>query len=438
MNKATSSEEIQKRLAQGDRDLQGEPLPGVNLRGADLRGVNLRGANLRGANLNGADLREAKLIRTDLGMTDLGRADFSKADLNGADFRGANLKGANFAGAILDSANLRGSDLQGADLRGAILVRADLSRAELARADLREAELRGADLRGADLAGANLTDASLQSATLHGADLRGANLSRANLRSANLTDTRTDDTIMDQAMVGSTVFADLDLRQARGLGTLRHAAPSTVGSDTLTRSQGGIPEAFLRGCGLMPWEILAAGLYDPALTPDQVKDLQARVVQARAGARFPRRRILISYSAPDGPFVDALRACLLRRGVFTWIAPHEPKGAFRERQSKLPIQHDLTFLLVLSETSVQSNWAEHEVRLVYKLERMYGPGILCPISLDDVWKSSPWRSRILEASVAEKVLTFSGWNDSGVLEGQCARLLDGLSLFHPAAASPSG
>jgi uncharacterized protein YjbI with pentapeptide repeats len=428
---ATSTGELQRRLAAGERDFQGATLSGANLRGADLRGANLRGANLRGANLHGADLRDAKLVRTDLGMADLGMADLGDADLNGADFRGANLKGANFAGAVLDGANLRGADLQGADLHGAKLVRADLSRADLRLADISQSELRGADLRGADLTGANLTSASLHSATLHGADLRGADLTGANLRGANLTDTRTDEAVLTNATVGSTVFADLDLRQTKGLETLRHSAPSTVGTDTLSRSLGKIPEAFLRGCGLAFWEILAAKAYDPSLTPSQAEELQVRILKQRAETRFPRKRILISYSQSDAAFVDELCPHLLSRGVFTWLGPHDQKGLFRERQSRLSIQHDLTFVLVLSEHSVHSDWAEHEVRLVRKLEKSLGEDILCPVSLDDSWNTSSWRGRILEKSKEESVLSFADWRSRTSLEKQCARLLDGLALFHP-------
>ncbi len=431
MTETISTGEVQRKLAAGDRDFQGVTLSGANLRAASLRGANFRGANLRGANLHSADLREARLIRADLGMADLGMTDFGAADANGADFRGANLKGANFAGATLDGANLRGADLQGADLRGAKLVRADLSRADLRLADLAESELRGADLRGADLSGANLGKASLHSATLHGADLRGADLTHANLRETNLADARIDDANFTEAIVGGTVFADLDLRGAKGLESLRHSSPSTVGTDTLSRSIGKIPEIFLRGCGFMLWEILAAQEYDHALSPAQTAELHDRILKARAQTRFPRKRILISYSESDSRFVDELHRVLTSRGVFSWLGPHPSQGAFRHRQSRLAIQHDLTFLLVLSEHSGRSDWAEHEVRLVRKLEKSLGEDILCPVSLDETWRDSPWQGRILEKTGAEGVLSFADWQDKGALEKQCLLLLNGLDIFYP-------
>ena len=36
----------------------------------------------------------------------------------------------------------------------------------------------------------------------------------------------------------------------KGLNSVRHTGPSTIGIDTVYRSQGQIPELFLRGCGV--------------------------------------------------------------------------------------------------------------------------------------------------------------------------------------------
>lgn len=438
MTTAIAADEIQRRLADGERDFQGASLAGANLRGANLRGANLRGASLRGANLHGADLREARLVRADLGMADVGMTDFGAADVSGADFRGANLKGAHFGGATLDGANLRGADLSGADVSAAHLVRADLSRADLRLSDLGSADLRGVDLRGADLTASNLKGASLLSATLHGADLRGADLSNANLLSANLTDVRLEDAVLTGAIVGATVFADLDLRKVVGLETLQHASPSTIGVDTLARSLGRIPESFLRGCGLAPWEIAAARQYDPALSPEQSAELQERIRVARSSAQLPRRRILISYSSADLEFVEALRRLFLERDVFVWAAAHEAKGVVRERQSKLAIQHDVTLLLVLSQNSLQSEWVEHELRLAKKIERSIGEKVLCPVSLDDAWKTASWQGRANDKVPEERVLSFLEWKDVGSFKTSFETLVAALSGDGASATAPEG
>src|SRR5438067_1538786 len=82
-----------------------------------------------------------------------------------------------------------------------------------------------ADLSNADLSGADLNEADLYAANLSGADLSGA-------------------------IVGQTIFGKVDLRTVKGLETVFHWSPSTIGTDTLLRSEGDIPETFLRKAGL--------------------------------------------------------------------------------------------------------------------------------------------------------------------------------------------
>jgi len=156
------------------------------------------------------DLMDASLVAADLIGANLSRADLIGADLSRADLIGANLSGADLSWAAVIWANLSGANLSGADLSGA---------------DLRRAGLRGADLRGAELTGADLRKAGLR-----GADLRGANVERA--------------------MVGRSVFADVDLSEVKGLDMVKHHGPSSVGIDTIYKSKGKIPEVFLRECGV--------------------------------------------------------------------------------------------------------------------------------------------------------------------------------------------
>jgi hypothetical protein len=97
------------------------------------------------------------------------------------------------------------------------------------------AELIGEDLRGADLTGVNLSRVCLMQADLHSANLRKADLTGADL--------------------GWTTLGNVDLHTIRGLKTVQHDGPSTIGIDTLYHSQGNIPEVFLRGAGV-PEEVI--------------------------------------------------------------------------------------------------------------------------------------------------------------------------------------
>jgi len=111
--------------------------------------------------------------------------------------------------------------------------------------DLKEANLNGADLNRADLSGADLS-----ASHLWGADLREADLSASYLREANLNSAILSEADLSEAIVELTIFGNVDLRTVKGLETINHDGPSTIGTDTLLRSEGDIPETFLREAGL--------------------------------------------------------------------------------------------------------------------------------------------------------------------------------------------
>lgn len=143
-----------------------------------------------------------------------------RPDISGTNFSNINLSGTNFRIAYLQDITLKNTDLHDADLIGANLSGADLSNASLS----------GVRLIGADLSSANLTEADLSFAEFSGTDLSYANLSSTT-------------TIW-------TIFANVDLRTVIGLDTIQHKGPSTIGIDTIMRSEGAIPERFLREAGV--------------------------------------------------------------------------------------------------------------------------------------------------------------------------------------------
>src|SRR6266702_2981567 len=171
----------------------------------NLSRANLRGTIFIGVNLEGTDLRDAILFR----------ASFLRANL---------------AYITLSGANLYGADLKGATLSGASLINANLADARLKEVNFWRANLSGANLSGANLCGANLSGANLNRANLSGADLSGANLCKAE--------------------VAWTLFTDMDLSKVEGLEAVQHYGPSSIGIDTIIRSQGKIPDIFLRNAGV--------------------------------------------------------------------------------------------------------------------------------------------------------------------------------------------
>ena len=207
--------------------LSGAKLAGVDLSYDDLAGADLTGCNLRQAVLDGANLHSAFLSRSNLS-----RATFTRASMGGCSLVRSNVS----------SANLQAADLTGADLSSSDLSYANLEGANLSGANLASADLSWANLSHANLRGANITATSLVMADLTGADLRDAYLINPRLESA----------IFQSTTLGITKFINCDLNKIIGLETARHLGPSTIGLDTLAKSGGSIPRAFLEGAGVAP------------------------------------------------------------------------------------------------------------------------------------------------------------------------------------------
>lgn len=383
-----------------DPDLSGADLSGVFLIGADLSGVNLSGANLSKANLLGAYLHHTNLHGAYLAEATLGRTSFIGAKLSEADLSDTDLRGTDLSEAYLGYAKLNSADLSSARLGKANFIKADLSGVKLI----------GADLSGADLSSANLSEAVLNEAVLRDVVLFEADLSRAYLR--------------------STVFAGNDLSTIKGLETVNHRGPSTVGADTLFKSQGKIPEVFLRGAGLSDWQIEASKLYRPELSNQELGDILYRIHDLRVHQAIQINPLFISYNHTDGIFVDSLERYLVDDGVRFWRDVHHATAGRLETQVDRAIRLNPTMLLILSESSVKSDWVEHEVRLARELEKESGRDVLCPIALDGGWENCRWPQRLREQIMEYNILDFSNWQDRVTFDRMYRKLAEGLDLFY--------
>jgi uncharacterized protein YjbI with pentapeptide repeats len=178
-------------------------------------------------------------------VLDLEGADLSGIDLTAADLSNADLTGAQLREAILDCAVLRDAGLQKADLTGASVEGADLQWAKIGNATLAGADFSGSDLSYADLSGATLDSADFTNARLKETDFSGSEMTLARFWVS-----RFNMTLFSNATFANTVIYECDLRGIIGLETVNHRGPSLIGVETLYKSAGQIPAAFLRGCGV--------------------------------------------------------------------------------------------------------------------------------------------------------------------------------------------
>ncbi|MSR59346.1 MAG: toll/interleukin-1 receptor domain-containing protein [Planctomycetaceae bacterium] len=355
------------------------------------------------------DLSGAHLTRAGLSDADLSDADLSGVDLSGAVLSDAVLKRAGLKEADLSETNLTRANLRGADLPSADLSEADLSVADLTLANLREADLTGANLCRANLREADLTGANLCRVKLREADLTGANLSRANLSLARLTGAN-----FNEARFASTGVLNVDLSTAMNLERVFHRGPSSIGIDTLLRSQGKIPEAFLRGCGV-PDDFIT---YIPSLLSTGIEFYSA----------------FISYSHKDEEFANRLHARMQQEHLRVWFAPEDMKGGEHMHDQIFDAirVHD-KLLLLLSPESMGSKWVASEILRARKRETNDGKRVLFPISLTDMSTIKAWElfdtdaGEDLAAEIRKyHIPDFSNWKNHDVFEKAFTRLLRDL------------
>lgn len=292
------------------------------------------------------------------------------------------------------------------------IVLPDLAGANLSGADLCYADLGAADLRGADLAAANLSGAILYYATLGGADVREMDFSGG--------------------FSGYTLFVDIDLSLVKGLSSVVHKSPSSIGIDTIVKSRGEIPEQFLRGCGLSDIDLAFAELHRCELSNEEISNITYRIYHLRATQAVQINPLFISYNHNDGPFVDFVEKHLDEKGLRFWRDVHHATAGRLEKQIDRAMRLNPTVLLVLSEHSVESDWVEHEAATARELEKELKRDVLCPVALDDSWRTCSWPKVLRRQIMDYNILDFSKWQDDDFFARQFNKLIEGLHIFYAA------
>jgi len=321
-------------------------------------------------------------------------------DLRGADLVGLRLSGAQLSDSVLVGADMRGSLLTGAylyqsNLRGAQLSQSNLSGAHLTRSVLAEADLSASILCGADLGGAILMGSDLRWADLSGADLSEAMIVGADLKGANVSG----------AMIGLTSFSNVDLSDVEGIESVTHWGPSSIGIDTIYKSQGKLPKRFLSNCGV----------------PDALIVEMKALVSAIEPIQF--YSCLIGSTRSDQEFAERLLKDLQTKGFRCWNAVFEPSnkegGFLRWFDEAIRIYDRL--VLPLSAAAVDDNWLDSEIEKALQKERRTKKLVIFPLVLDDAvagvnkgWAADLRRTRRLE--------DFRNWKDNSAYQ----RSLDGL------------
>ena len=369
--------------------------PQVNISGADLRHADLMGAVMRRANLSGCFLNPCHLYHADLREADLTNAMFNGANMRGADLRGANLAGADLDRAILSDANFSGADLTGANL----------ARTSMIGTNLTGANLTGANFAGADMVRSNLADANLDDADLFQTRIWGCNLSGTNFAGAGL---------------GYAVFQDCDLRSAVGLDQVRHDAPSSVGVDTIYRSGGLVPGAFLAGAGV----------------PESVAVLQETI----AAAPPALSEYYIACRDDDEEFARKLSGDLSALGVNAWVFSQHVRGSALVSRLSSSDQEEVErwirnydrLIVVASSRALDTEAILNDITAAREKQQSTDRWLLYLVAPDNGLMRPGGRAA--RNMAAENVIFDLRPEDDGVYQAELTKLADALKQEQPASA----
>jgi carbon storage regulator CsrA len=139
----------------------------------------------------------------------------------------------------------------------------------------------------------------------------------------------------------------------------------------------------------------------------------------------------LSYSRQDEEFATQLLKRLTNAGIDVWFDQAEMKGGRKaHEQIDGAIRKSDKLLLILSESSMTSQWVETEIRWARRAEEELGERKLFPIRLANYEKLKQWEcfdsdsGRDLAVEIREyHIPDFSHWNEQTAFDEACAGLI---------------
>ncbi|QDW35784.1 toll/interleukin-1 receptor domain-containing protein [Bradyrhizobium sp. KBS0727] len=285
---------------------------------------------------------------------DLRNADLTDRDLSNVDFSGSNLSKVDFSRSRLDSRDINGTFTGYTDLTGC-----NLTRSKWAPSRLHYVRANNADFSHAEFNGVTLDHCQLQNAKF-AKTLIAAEFDSTDIKGADFKD----------SYIFASSFFGMDLSAADNLNLASYHGDSRIDYQTIKLSQS-VPPPLLAACGVAAFHIP----YIDAISKNSAKHPSC----------------FISYSAHDHKFIERFRNELSNNGIRTWFAPRDLSfGASTRDVIEAQIRSHDRLIVVLSKSSLQSQWVQFEVETALELERRKKGEIIIPVCIDD----SPFKSRV--------------------------------------------
>ena len=119
------------------------------------------------------------------------------------------------------------------------------------------------------------------------------------------------------------------------------------------------------------------------------------------------KRIFISYSRRDDQFAEKIENRLEVEGLEVVRDVHSLSAGRTQSQLEAEIAKADALLLIFSENSAGSDWVEWEVDLARQREKAEKIDLMCPISLDDAWRTATWSGPLMLQIRDYNILDFS-------------------------------
>ena len=142
---------------------------------------------------------------------------------------------------------------------------------------------------------------------------------------------------------------------------------------------------------------------------------------------MPAKNVFFSYSTQDARFAEKLERRLQAVGFNVFRDVHDVVAGRLDKQLKESIDKTDTLLLIFSEHSAGSDWVEWEVQIARDREKRDSIDLLCPISLDDAWRTATWNGPLMHQIKDYAILDFS---KPSKFDAMFDRLQRGLQTYY--------
>jgi hypothetical protein len=137
-------------------------------------------------------------------------------------------------------------------------------------------------------------------------------------------------------------------------------------------------------------------------------------------------RVFISYSSQDKEFASMLEKKLESSGFKCWRDEHSLLSGRITKQIQRAMTENDVVLVVLSKSSLSSDWVRWEVSSARNLEKISAHDVICPITIDSAWQSWSDDPVLRQEIVKYHIVDFEDWKIPDQFDDRFQKLLAGL------------